>query len=104
QLEHQRSLTLLGELGQKFYSDTLVEQVAEIAKGAAHLNEITRAEEQNFAALQEYLQDRVTRLLSTPSLMPAQGWISSEFGYRFNPYSGVRTFHAGLDIANRYGT
>lgn len=104
QLEVQRSLTVLGELGQQFYEESLVNQVAQLTEASIKLNEITRIEEKNFAALQENLQDRVIRLLSTPSLMPAQGWISSEFGYRYNPFSGVRTFHAGLDIANNYGT
>lgn len=104
QLETQRSLTVLGELGQKFYSESLLTQVAQIADASTKLNQITRGEEKNFADLQEHLQDRVIRLLSTPSIMPAQGWISSEFGYRYNPFSGSRTFHAGLDIANNIGT
>jgi murein DD-endopeptidase MepM/ murein hydrolase activator NlpD len=43
-------------------------------------------------------------LSSTPSIRPATGWISSRFGYRESPFTGLREFHKGLDIANRKGT
>jgi murein DD-endopeptidase MepM/ murein hydrolase activator NlpD len=43
-------------------------------------------------------------LSSTPSIRPATGWISSRFGYRESPFTGLREFHKGLDIANREGT
>lgn len=32
-------------------------------------------------------------------VMPAQGYLSSGYGYRNNPVDGVRRLHAGLDIA-----
>ncbi len=35
---------------------------------------------------------------------PTRGWISSSFGYRPDPFSGIRKFHNGLDIANFTGT
>jgi murein DD-endopeptidase MepM/ murein hydrolase activator NlpD len=43
-------------------------------------------------------------LSSTPSIRPAKGWISSRFGYRESPFTGLREFHKGLDIANHKGT
>lgn len=104
-LEYQRSKTLLGgEFGADFDTQTLSEQVTTIADASVRLREMAEIEEQNLADIQEHLQDRVYRLLSTPSILPTQGYVSSEFGYRYNPFSGVKTFHAGLDIANHIGT
>ena len=37
-------------------------------------------------------------------MMPIPGWISSEFGYRNNPYDGSYKLHAGIDIAADPGT
>jgi murein DD-endopeptidase MepM/ murein hydrolase activator NlpD len=50
------------------------------------------------------LEGKRNLLASTPSLRPAQGWISSDFGYRVSPFTGRREFHKGLDIANHEGT
>jgi murein DD-endopeptidase MepM/ murein hydrolase activator NlpD len=35
---------------------------------------------------------------------PARGIISSPFGFRINPFSGLRTFHSAIDIAIPMGT
>jgi murein DD-endopeptidase MepM/ murein hydrolase activator NlpD len=43
-------------------------------------------------------------LSSTPSIWPVRGWLTSGFGYRIDPFTGLRQFHEGLDIANRLGT
>ncbi|WP_249714259.1 M23 family metallopeptidase [Rhizomonospora bruguierae] len=37
-------------------------------------------------------------------LMPVQGWKSSDFGHRFDPYYKVWQLHAGVDIAAPGGT
>ena len=103
-LEYQRSRTVVDEFGNDFDTQELSDQVAAVIAAADKLMQVTVAEESAFADLQEHLQDRVFRLLSTPSLLPAEGYISSEFGTRYNPFSAKRTFHAGLDIANHIGT
>ncbi len=40
----------------------------------------------------------------TPSIKPCAGYYSSGFGMRRDPFTGKRTMHYGLDIANRPGT
>lgn len=50
------------------------------------------------------LEKKVNILASTPSISPAKGWVTSEFGYREHPLTGRRSFHEGLDIAARKGT
>jgi len=38
------------------------------------------------------------------AIRPTKGWISSSFGYRKSPFTDLREFHKGMDIANRKGT
>lgn len=35
---------------------------------------------------------------------PAEGWVTSEYGYRHHPILSRRSFHRGIDIANKEGT
>jgi murein DD-endopeptidase MepM/ murein hydrolase activator NlpD len=68
------------------------------------VNQATAAQRQSFESLLEGLKDRRSLLAATPSLRPASGWVSSEFGYRVSPFTGRRELHRGLDIANHIGT
>jgi len=40
---------------------------------------------------------------ATPSIWPAQGWLTSTMCYRADPLTGEDDFHAGLDIAGERG-
>ena len=48
--------------------------------------------------------DRKQELQHTPSIIPTDGWISRGFGYKIDPFTGLRAFHAGLDVACNTGT
>ncbi len=61
-------------------------------------------EDKNVKQLFKYLKEKNIKLSCTPSIMPAEGWISSGFGYRRDPFTGKRRFHEGIDISNRPGT
>ena len=60
-------------------------------------------QKQGFESLLKHLEDQRNLLASTPAVRPASGWISSRFGYRVSPFTGLREFHKGLDIATRMG-
>jgi murein DD-endopeptidase MepM/ murein hydrolase activator NlpD len=60
-------------------------------------------QEQSLRELQEYFDDQRSLLASTPSLWPARGWVTSDFGVRLDPYSAERRMHQGLDIATPHG-
>lgn len=50
------------------------------------------------------VSDQLNVLAAVPNKMPAEGHITSKFGYRKSPIHGRRQFHSGLDIANKQGT
>jgi murein DD-endopeptidase MepM/ murein hydrolase activator NlpD len=68
------------------------------------LEEATSQEEASLLALIRHLEGQSARLAATPSIAPTKGWVTSKFGYRTSPFTGLREFHQGLDIAGRSGT
>lgn len=63
------------------------------------VDEAAVTQRQGLLSLLNYLEEQRNLLSSTPSIRPADGWISSGFGYRQSPFTGVREFHKGVDIA-----
>lgn len=55
-------------------------------------------------ALDQFLLDKESFLNSTPTILPADGWITSYFGQRISPYLGKLKMHEGLDVGAPYGT
>lgn len=78
--------------------ETQIDQKLKILQHAAAL------QEQNLSELQEMLEDRKSLLSSVPSISPTDGWVTSGFGQRISPFTGLKIFHEGLDIANRMGS
>ncbi|MGA1861674.1 peptidoglycan DD-metalloendopeptidase family protein [Deferribacter thermophilus] len=73
-------------------NNTLLSLTTEIEKKQNSLSELIN-----------FLEEQRLMTLSTPSIWPVRGWISSKFGYRISPFTGRRVFHEGVDIAARYG-
>lgn len=63
-----------------------------------------QSQEESLQALTGYFEDRKALLASAPAIWPARGWVTSEFGFRLDPYTSQRRSHEGLDIANSPGT
>ena len=40
---------------------------------------------------------------ATPTIWPADGWLSAGYGYRDDPFTGQRDFHPAVDISTRKG-
>lgn len=59
--------------------------------------------ETSLTKLVDFLEEQRLVMLSTPTIWPVRGWVSSKFGFRTSPFTGHRVFHEGLDIAARYG-
>jgi murein DD-endopeptidase MepM/ murein hydrolase activator NlpD len=60
--------------------------------------------EVSLSELEKVLQSKQEILAHTPSIWPVQGWVTSDFGFRTNPFTGLTQMHEGIDISNRTGT
>lgn len=82
-------------------SKALVEQMrADISK----LESAATVQETRFVELEKKLGEQASLLASTPSIWPAKGWLTSGYGNRRSPFTGLLEHHEGLDIANSAGT
>lgn len=50
------------------------------------------------------LKDQRALLASIPSRQPAHGFITSEFGMRTDPFTGLQQLHAGMDFSAEIGS
>lgn len=62
------------------------------------------SQEVSLSELEKKLQASKEILIHTPSIWPTLGWVTSGFGFRTNPFTGLTQMHEGVDISNRVGT
>ncbi|MBW1726130.1 MAG: M23 family metallopeptidase [Deltaproteobacteria bacterium] len=86
-------------LEEKHYS-----LMREMHSQTRQLNLASINQQKELESLYNSLEYQRNLLSSTPAIRPTKGWISSGFGYRKSPFTGLREFHKGLDIANHKGT
>jgi murein DD-endopeptidase MepM/ murein hydrolase activator NlpD len=92
-----QNLTSMGEKKQEEVLKEMHQELTQL-KGAAS------RQETSLQMLIEYFEDKRSLYASTPSVWPVRGWVTSPFGNRTSPFSGILTFHEGLDIAAQTGT
>ena len=71
------------------------------------INKISRQIDLENASLNDVYDKILTRkntLDHTPSIMPAEGFITSGVGMRKDPFTGIMVLHKGIDIAADKGT
>lgn len=80
------------------------ESIADVELEAAQLGHRLQRQEAQLDALADLLTRRQLEAQYTPAGWPvSQGWISSSFGQRTDPFSGRRVHHAGVDFAGPRG-
>jgi murein DD-endopeptidase MepM/ murein hydrolase activator NlpD len=86
-------------MGEKKQEEAIKEMHQELTqlKGAAW------KQEASLQMLIEYFEDKRSLYASTPSVWPVRGWVTSHFGNRTSPFSGILKFHEGMDIAAQTG-
>ena len=112
-LEKSQETTSVMGMGGPSPSDVREKLKAEKdEKGLAHqlrtdierLESEATSQEESLSELVRLLQSKKDMLVHTPSIWPVHGWVTSGFGFRVNPFTGLTQMHEGLDISNRMGT
>jgi murein DD-endopeptidase MepM/ murein hydrolase activator NlpD len=80
------------------------QRVSLLQQTAEYLGAVAEGQNTSLAELVHALEGKQNRLASSPSVWPANGWLTSRFGHRISPFTGRRQFHAGLDIAAAPGS
>ena len=78
--------------------------IREMHEQAKELDLASSSQQEGLESLFNFLQDQRNLLSSTPAISPTNGWTTSGFGYRKSPFTGLREFHKGIDIATRMAT
>jgi len=71
---------------------------------AERLGHVAAGQELSLGELIAQLEDKHHHLVSSPAIWPTKGWLTSRFGARISPFTGLRQFHSGIDIAGAMGT
>ncbi len=54
----------------------------------------------SFNKVYEVMDQNVKKWERVPTIWPAEGWVSSGFGWRESPFGSGQEYHTGLDISN----
>jgi len=68
------------------------------------LKDRVRSQEESFHQIETYINAKRSMLNHTHAIWPVRGWLTCGFGSRISPFTGLKEFHQGLDIAAPMGT
>ena len=75
-----------------------------LSNSLGHLTTQAKIKAISLQELDHFFKDQKSFLQSTPSIWPTRGWVTSGFGYRKSPFTGLRENHEGWDIGARSGS
>ena len=78
--------------------------VDRLSNRLGHLDKQAKIQSISFQELDNFFKNQKSLLSSTPSIWPTRGWVTSGFGFRKSPFTGLREKHEGWDIAARAGS
>jgi murein DD-endopeptidase MepM/ murein hydrolase activator NlpD len=74
-----------------------------LSNNLGHLTTQAKIKAISLQELDNFFKNQKSFLQSTPSIWPTRGWVTSGFGYRKSPFTGLREKHEGWDIGARSG-
>lgn len=80
------------------------ELLAILDRDLSKLKEMASYQEESFNNLKAFLSDQRDLISRAPYRWPIKGFISSSFGPRLDPFTGLQRHHEGIDIVARKGT
>ena len=75
-----------------------------LSNNLGHLTSQAKIKTISLQELDHFFKNQKSFLQSTPSVWPTRGWVTSGFGYRKSPFTGLREKHEGWDIGARSGS
>ncbi len=85
-------------------TDPLENKFLEIQGMSERLESNLKMTDEHFSLIQDYLNFHYNSWVHTPLISPTNGRVSSNYGYRTHPITGIRTRHLGIDIAGQKWT
>ncbi len=82
----------------KAYTRSLIDA---LDKDLDQIKNQAESQEVSFFELDEFFREQSSLLTHTPSIWPVKGWVTSTFGYRQSPFTGLREMHEGIDVATQ---
>jgi len=77
---------------------------SKLSNDLGHLTAQAKVQTISFQELDHFFKNQKSFLESTPSIWPTRGWVTSNFGFRKSPFTGLRERHEGWDIGARTGS
>lgn len=91
--------------GPELETELQAQNVDDLSADMGALEKLLRQRETQLNMLELLLTNRALEQEILPAGKPVkQGWLSSNYGWRTDPFSGRRAFHHGVDFAAKRGT
>ncbi|MFQ6067680.1 MAG: peptidoglycan DD-metalloendopeptidase family protein, partial [bacterium] len=99
-----RYLLLKEDIDKNVKSPPPFKLIGKIEENVEVLRAEAKLREAGFGEMEKVILEKKDLFASTPNIFPVQGWISSGYGQRRNPFSKRREFHQALDLVAPWGT
>lgn len=98
--------SILPAQGGRFENeDVAAYSVPDFIQALSNLSAKIESQEYQLSLLESYLTSTKLSSLTNPQgSSVADGWLSSPYGYRADPFTGKKSKHHGVDIAGKYGS